>query len=290
VKLQNSFILLFASALLFTGCSTKIDLYKYKDVSSVQILDESKANHIVLKPKLSQNIIVDSGRWTSFKGAMRDHFLAKNDQDSIFIIDENGSYKLRLTLQNLESNKQFHPSVFVKNIKEEGGGHYTNPYWSYTVSTMITAQLSLPDGKKKYFEASNRNSFSITSDYPEEVSRDRYLICVNGALDKVQRQLANELAPEGLIISKKVAIDDKDDYIFMVNMGHIEGLRPEQSLRVSKEVIMKNEIDAHTVINKVHIGKATVSNQVMLHHAWIVLDNSDHNSLIEVGDIVRAEY
>ncbi len=113
--------------------------------------------------------------------------------------------------------------------------------WSYTVSSMVTAQLSAPDGKKKHLEALNRDSFSITSYYPEEVSRERYLLCVNGALDKVQRQLANELAPEGLIISKKVAINDKDDYIFMVNMGHFEGLRPEQTLSVSKEVIMKNE-------------------------------------------------
>jgi len=155
---------------------------------------------------------------------------------------------------------------------------------------MVTAQLIAPDGKKKYFEASNRDSFSIASYYPSDVPREKYLLCVYGALDKIQTQLANELAPEGLIISKKVAIDDKNDYIFMVNMGRLDGLRPEQTLSVSKEVIMKNEIDAHTVVNKVRIGKATVSNQVMPHHAWIVLENSDHNSIIEVGDIVRVEY
>lgn len=287
---QNSLFLALVSALLLSGCSTKIHLYKYKDVSSVQILDENKANYRVAKPKLSQSIIVDTGRWSSFSDGMRDHFLAQNDQDNIFVIDDNGSYKLRFTLQNLESTKKFSPSVFVKNEKEKGGGHYSDPYWSYSVSSMVTAQLSAPDGKKKYFEASNHDSFSITSYYPSEVSREKYLLCINSTLDKIQTQLANELAPEGLIISKKVAIDDKNDYIFMVNMGHIEGLRPEQTLSVSKEVIMKNEIDAHTVVNKVRIGKATVSNQVMLHHAWIVLDNSNHNLLIEVGDIVRAEY
>lgn len=290
MRRQNSFILALASTLLFAGCSTKIDLYKYKDVSSVQILDENKVNYRILKPKLSQNIIIDTGRWSLLSDGIRDHFLAQNDQDNIFVIDENGSYKLRFTLQNLESSKKFYPSVFVKNEKEKGGGHYSDPYWSYTVSSMVTAQLSAPDGKKKYFEASNHDSFSITSYYPSEVSREKYLLCINSTLDKIQTQLANELAPEGLIVSKKVAIDDKNDYIFMVNMGHLEGLRPEQTLNVSKELIMKNEIDAHTIVNKVFIGKATVSNQVMLHYAWIVLENANQNSLIDVGDIVRVEY
>ena len=290
MKHRNSFILAVIGIFLFTGCSTKVDLYKYKDVSSVQILDANKANYRVVKPKLSQNIIVDTGRWSSFAVSMRDHFLVQNDQDNIFVIDENGSYKLRLTLQNLESGKKFYPSVFVKNEKEKGGGHYSDPYWSYSVSSMVTAQLSAPDGKKKYFEASNHDSYSIASYYPSEVSRERYLLCVNSALDKILTQLANEVAPEGLIVSKKVAIDDKNDYIYMVNMGQVEGLRPEQRLSVSKEVIMKNEIDAHTLVNKVRIGTATVSDQIMPHYAWIVLNNSDHNALIEVGDIVRVEY
>jgi len=290
VKQLNNLIGLSLALFILGGCSTKVDLYKYKDVSSVQILDDNKANYKVIKPRLSQNIIVDSGRWVSFSNGMRDHFLAQNDRKTIFVIDDNGSYKLSLSLQNLESSRSFHPSVFVKNKKEEGGGHYSDPYWSYSLSSRVTAQLSTPKGQKKYFEASSNDSFSITSNYPSEISREKYLLCVNSALDEILIQLANEVAPEGLIVSKKVAIDDKNDYIYMVNMGHIEGLRPEQRLSVFKEVIMKNEIDAKTLVNKIRIGTATVSDQIMPHYAWIVLDNSDHNSLIEVGDIIRVEY
>jgi hypothetical protein len=187
VKHRNSFIvgLWYIS---ITGCSTKVDLYNYKDVSSVQILDDNKANYKIIKPKLSHNIIVESGQWSSFAGGIRDHFLAQNDQDALFIIDENESHKLQLTLQNLESSKKFYPAVFVKNEKEKGGGHYSDPYWSYTVSCMVTAQLIAPDGKKKYFEASNRDSFSIASYYPSDVSLKVSLI-VYGALDKIQTQL-----------------------------------------------------------------------------------------------------
>ncbi|MBN2870927.1 MAG: hypothetical protein JXK04_08240, partial [Campylobacterales bacterium] len=96
--------------------------------------------------------------------------------------------------------------------------------------------------------------------------------------------------PEGLIISKKVSVKDPDDFIFMANMGLGNGLRPEQKVVVYKEVVQKNEIDAKTLSNKIRIGTATVSNQVSLEHAWIVMDDFDHNTLVDVGDIVRPQY
>jgi hypothetical protein len=87
-----------------------------------------------------------------------------------------------------------------------------------------------------------------------------------------------------------VALDDDEDYIFMVNMGKEEGLYEGQTLQMYKEVIFKDEIDAKMINNKVRIGTAKVSDQIMPHYAWIVMDDSDQNRLIEVGDIIRPMY
>lgn len=283
----NKFLLPLLALFFFGGCATKIDLYKYKDISSAQIVDEDKANYKVVKHKLNPNIAVDGGEWHRFEDSMRDYFLANNDRKSIFDIDEKDAYILRLNLQNLESSRKFHPSEFVKTKK---GGYTTKAYWSYTVSSAVTAELRGTDGKKKFFDASDSYSYSINSNNPSVVPREKYLKSLQDTMDSLLNKIANELAPEGLIVSKKVAIDDDEDNIFMVNMGSYDGLRREQRVIVYKEFIFKNEIDAETVSNKVLIGGARVSDQIMPHYAWIVLDDAAHNSVIEVGDIIRPVY
>lgn len=271
--------------LLLVGCSTKIDLYQYKDVSSVAIVDEEKANYKVQKPRLSANLLVE-GRY-DYADTIRDAFLARNDRSSIFLINEENAYTLRLTLQNLESSRQFHPPEYVKTQK---GGYYTDPYWSYTVSSVMNAELTSPAGEKRFFESSDRFSYAENGRNPRAIPREKHIRSIQNTVGKLLRQMANDLAPEGLIISKKVSVKDPDDFIFMANMGLGNGLRPEQKVVVYKEVVQKNEIDAKTLSNKIRIGTATVSNQVSLEHAWIVMDDSDHNMLVDVGDIIRPQY
>lgn len=287
MKRLNSLVSAIAGLILFTGCSTKIDLYKYKDVSSVAIVDEDKANYQVVKPGLSAKITTEEGAWRGYGDIMRDTFLVHNDRSSIFVIHEERAHTLKLKLQNLESSRKFYPSEYVKTKK---GGYYTDPYWSYSVSSVLSAELSAPDGEQRFFESSDRFSYSENSRYSRAVPREKYLQSIQNSIERLLRQMANHVAPDGLIISKKVSIKDDDDFIFMVNMGLANGLRPEQKVVVYKEVVQKNEIDAKTISNKIRIGTATVSNQVSVHHAWIVMDNSDHNTLIDVGDIIRAEY
>lgn len=285
---RNSLVALFVGIIFLGGCATKVDLYKYKDVSSTQIVDDSKANYKVVKPKLQRNIVVENYSDPSFTGTISDYFLAANNMKGIFTVMESEGYRIRLSLKNLGHTRIYHPSVLVTN-KEKS--YYTRPYVSYNVSCSATAELNAPDGKKSYFEASYGYSFSSDpNNIWGGVSRERYLEALQETLDKLLRQIGNEVAPEALIVSKKVAIDDNKDYIFMINMGSQEGIRPEQKVSLYKDVIFKNEIDGETLNNKVLIGTATVSDQVMAHYAWIVLDDDDHNTLIEVGDIVRPQY
>jgi hypothetical protein len=287
VRPLNSLALAIVAVLVLAGCSTTIDLYQYKDVSSVVIVDEDKANYKVHKPRLSSKIITTGNGWNGYADAMREVFLARNDRSSIFSISEENAYTLWLTLQNLESTKKFYPPEFIQTKK---GGYYTDPHWSYTVSSVVNAELTSPAGEKRFFESSDRFSYSENGRYPHAVQRERYLQSLRNSVEKLLRQIANHVAPDGLVISKKVSLKDPDDFIFMTNMGSANGLRPEQKVVLYKEVIQKNEIDARTLSTRLRIGTATVSDQVTPDHAWIVMDDSDHNPLIEVGDIVRAEY
>ncbi|MBN2869525.1 MAG: hypothetical protein JXK04_01055, partial [Campylobacterales bacterium] len=214
MKRLDSLIAGTLGVLLLAGCSTKIDLYQYKDVSSVTIVDEEKANYKVQKPRLSANLLVEEGY--EYADTIRDAFLARNDRSSIFLINEENAYTLRLTLQNLESSRQYYPSEYVKTKK---GGYYTDPYWSYTVSSVMSAELTSLAGEKRFFESSDRFRYAENGRYPRAVPREKHIQSIQNTVGKLLRQMANDLAPEGLIISKKVSVKDPDDFIFMANMG-----------------------------------------------------------------------
>lgn len=300
MKRRSSLLLAALGIVILGGCATtKIDLYRYKDVSSVTVVDEGKSAFQVRRPRLDPGIGVDPGRWPEFEGAMRDYFLAYNDQSRVFELDPNGSHRLKLTLHNVSMTKKFTPPKYVekkRKVKTDKGvlikdeSYYTDPYWSYGVETAIVAELSAAEGKKRFYESGYTLSYSQTGKYPADVPRSRYIESLQGSLERLHRQIANEVAPEGLIVSKKVAIDDEDDWIFMVNMGHTEGLREKQKLLIFKEIVFKDEIEAKTMMNKVRVGTATVSDQIMPHYAWVRMDDSDYNRIIEVGDIVQPRY
>lgn len=282
------------------GCATtKVDLSRYQEVPSRRIVDESKVNYQVKRPKLDPNLTVDTNGWRDFDATLRDYFLAYNDKKEVFVLDQNGSYRLKLTLHNVGANRKFTPSRYVekkRKVKTDQGSvvkdesYYTDPYWSYSVETAAVAELTAPSGEKKFFEADDATFYTITGRYPSEVVYSRYLESLQGTLAKLLKQIANEVAPEGVVVGKKVAIDDHEDSIFRINMGRREGLREGQKLLVFKELVYKDEVNAKTVTEKVRIGTATVSDQVMEHYAWMIMDDEDHNNAIDTGDIVRPRY
>ncbi|HQS65715.1 MAG TPA: hypothetical protein PLM93_00830 [Sulfuricurvum sp.] len=300
MKQLNSLYILSGTLLLLSGCATtKVDLYKYKDISSINILDNNKENYKVIHPDLNANVKIESNGWSDFTLTMRDYFLAYNDEKKVFKLDQNGSYKLKLTLHNLSSESKFTPSKYVKKlrkIKTDNGlvikdeSYYTDPYWIYFVNTAVVAELTTPDGQKKFFQADNTPSYRVISNYKSEVGRSKYVQSLQGTLTKLLKQIANEVGPEGLVISKKVSIENDEEFIFMVNMGTNEGLKEGDKLLVSKELVFKDEVDGKIITNKVRIGTATVSDQITPRYAWMMMDDEDHNSAIEVGDIIRPRY
>ena len=287
---HTSTVLVTAMALIFGGCATRVDLYDYRDVSSVNVVDLKKADYRVEPPKLNSNIEVTSYTKRGYNDYIRDAFMSENSKRRVF--DLNGaskSHHLALSLHNLEYSREYHPSRYVKTDK---GGYYTKAYWHYTFMCTIGARLLKPDGDWLNFEADQAYGFRVKAESSRggSISRDKYLDVIRSTVKELFEKIANSVAPEGLVISKKVNVEDDEDYIFLVNMGYLDGLAPEQMVFLYKSLWFKNEIDATTVMQKIFIGKATVSDQVTAHQAWIVMNDRDANVKVDVGDVIRARY
>jgi translation initiation factor 2 beta subunit (eIF-2beta)/eIF-5 len=199
----------------------------------------------------------------------------------------------------MSSNQKFTPPQYVerkRKVKTEQGSYikdesyYSDPYWTYYIQTSVVAELTSPKGEKKFFHANDNISYSIYGQYRSVIDRAKYVESIQNNLNQLFKQIANEVAPEGLVVSKKVSIKGKNDLIFLINMGKNEGLYESQKVIVYKETIFKDEIEAKTITTKVRIGTATVSNQIMDSYAWIVMDDDDHNHVIEVGDLIQPRY
>ena len=75
----------------------------------------------------------------------------------------------------------------------------------------------------------------------------------------------------------------------MINMGSMNGLYPEQKVVIYKANTFNATLGGGLVEN-LQTATGRVSNQIMPYNGWIVLDNSDYNSVVEVGDTIRLVY
>ena len=291
MKVIFSFLILLGVLVWFTGCATKIDLNRFRDVPLPSHVSQNTLNTRVIPPKLSPSMTIDAGAWSSYATAMQSYFLADNERSHIFQLDDYAGDRLHLALHDLASTKQFTPSRYIPPPpKSKGRGHYTQSYWSYYLTNSITATLSLArGGAPKYFDASSSLSYTTYGDYASEVPREKYLESIQNTLNNLLRTMANTMMPNGMIVSKKVAIDNEKEAIFMINMGSMNGLYPEQKVVIYKANTFNATLGGGLVEN-LQTATGRVSNQIMPYNGWIVLDNSDYNSVVEVGDTIRLVY
>lgn len=274
-----------------SGCATKVDLSRFRDVPLPLHVSQNNLNTRVISPKLSPSMTIDAGAWNSYAAAMQSYFLADNERAHIFQLDDYRGDRLHLALHNLASTKTFTPSRYIPPPpKSKRRGYYTQSYWNYYLTNSVTATLSLAQGgSPKYFEASTSLSYTTYGAYASEVPREKYLESLQNTLDRLLRDMANTMMPNGMIVAKKVAIDNEKEAIFMINMGSLEGIGAEQRMLLYKANTFNNTSEGR-IVDTLQSATGRVSNQVMPHNAWIVLDNQGQNNVVEVGDSVRPVY
>lgn len=288
MRLRNSLIVL-SSLLLLTGCSTKVDISKYKDVTSANVVDEIKTKYQYSPITLSADKIYinkTNSRYNEYAMFIKSSILEVLYGRNYFKpTTSNPTHEIKLNIDILDTQRKYYPSVYISTKK---GGYYTRSYYSYNVYASISLELKEANGKSTYFTAKGDSYFS---NYSRISTPKQYY---RSALEEAVREIANKIAqdntPLATIISKKVKIDDDDEWIFLINMGRNQGIYSQQNAIVYKNIIEKNQVKSQTISSKVFIDKAIVSNQVSNNEAWIVLDDEDNNHMVNIGDSVELRF
>ena len=292
MKLLKNSILFFFLLILFSGCATKIELSEYRDISSVNILDEDDVSKIYKTPIINlENIKVISTKYNKF--ILNDIIGAIHTSKIIKIKDsESSDYSIEINLDSVDLKASYTKRRWISTGKDRHGnltGYYTNPYWTYRVYALIYAKVV--DNKTKEIYAYSENgyyTFRTTGYNRRAIQSNEYKKAISDANKKLINAIANEIIPKARIISTKVNLDDDEDYIFLINMGLNHGVKSQQKSKVFKTIIEKDQINGKTIKNSIYIDDATVSNQVSSNNAWIVLDDEDNNKRIRVGDEVKV--
>lgn len=285
--LLNSFITL-SSFILLTGCSTKIDLNEYKDVSSVNTIEEVQSKYTYKPLTLSKNNVEVNGNnsYKDYFSNSKNTLLSFSYQRNFFKpTKEKSTHKMSLSIDTLDTQREYIPSRYIKT---KDGGYYTRAYYAYDVFSSLSLELIDENGISNYFTAQGSTRFTHYSRI--NTPKKYYIDAISYAIWSLTSKIANSITPRATIISKKINIDDDDEYIFLINMGKNQGVYSQQSAKVYKETIEKNQVKAITMKSNVFIDKAIVSNQVMANSAWIVLDEEDNNPLINIGDTVELNF
>ncbi len=278
--------LLLLSLFLFGGCATKVDLFEYRDVSSVNVVDVSAQQYRVVIPKLDPQLAVKVTPKGGYSDYIANAFLSQNRVFN-FAEKSTDTYRIALQLYNLDVEKRYYKRKFVET-KE--GGYYTKPYWKYTVISEMGLTLYNPDGSvRSVFNRNGSYTYRVDGHRQAAVVRSSYLKAIDSAVGSLNWDVANEMAPEGFVIAKKVHVEDEEDQIFMINMGRVNGLYREQRLAIYKNVIETDGVKGRPMDAKVFVGYARISNQIAADHAWVVMDDEDNNARVSVGDVVRAK-
>ena len=282
-----SSIITISSLLLFTGCSTKVDISKYKDVTSAHVVDEIKAKYRYSPLTLSSNkIYTHKSNYNDYDTFIKSSILEVLYGRNYFKpTHENPTHEITLGIDFLDTQREYNPSIYIETKK---GGYYTRSYYSYNIHASISLELKDKNGQSTYFTAKGDSYFT---NYNRINTPKRYYInALEEAIMIASNKIAQDNTPLATIISKKVKIDDDDEYIFLINMGREQGVYSQQKATVYKNIIEKNEVKSQTINSKVFLDKAIVSNQVSTNEAWIVLEEEDNNKLVNIGDSVELHF
>lgn len=281
-------IILFITIMfIFVGCGTKISLKEYKDISSVNIISNDGIKF--KKPTISNNTIhitSDNSNYNTYFNITKRLLLERFSKRNYFDIKQvQSNYTININIASLDTLKRYHRARFIETKK---GGYYTEPFWTYNVSVVMSAKMIDDNGKYSYF--TSRESVRMSGETKYSIPASIYIDVINNAVMNLVNKIAQEITPDATIISQKVHIEDKEDKIFLINMGIDYGLRQNQRVKVYKPTIEKNEITSGTMMSRIFIGWGRVSDQVLMNESWIVLDDEDNNNIINIGDKVEIIY
>lgn len=288
------YVLIGLFAFIIGGCAVKVDLQEYKDVSSVNFVNEKTSQFEYKTPKLNPKLSLSEN--SNYSKYAYNSLMSLLSSSNIFEFNEyeKNAYSLEVKCDFYDFEKTYNPSKFIRTGKDlktgQEKGYYTKPFWEITTSVKVTTILkNNANGSSKFYSNSGRNYYTVEASSWSSISASEtsYNQAIDQAMSKTLMQIGNDILPRAIVISSKVNIDDADDYIFLINMGSNHGIKAQQKATVFASNIEKDQTKSKTINSDEFIGSARVSNQISRDNAWIVMDDEDNNKKVKVGDEVK---
>ncbi|WP_456480661.1 hypothetical protein [Nautilia sp.] len=302
------FFFFLLTVLLFSGCSSKINLAEYRPYYapknknvSVSFKPSVKKVSIVKFPayyfkgmELSEtatytlNSMLQTSKFVKIlriigkekiKEEIKAAEIAKETESDI-----GADYLLEGKILNATYTSRYHRG-FYYYIKTPHGKirKYSPPYYSYSSCTEINVKiLKLPSLQNEY----DRN-FRKCAYFSDNVSYSKfYPNLVTESLKKTVKEAFESLkkffAPKGYIYEVR---KNGDDLIAKITLGKNQGMYEGLKLKIYR--LRKDPVTGD--IEKYSIGEGKVSNLIFENTCWITVDLKE-NRHIEIGDMVIPDF
>jgi len=303
------FFFFLISFLLFSGCSSKINLADFRPVFAPKneaapsnFSPQIKKVSIVKFPKYKLRYLELSNTATSKLSSFLQNSrfvkvlriispskineeikaaeLAKETNSSI-----GADYLIKGNILNVSYTPTYHKGYYyyIKNKQGQKIRKYSPPYYSYTACTQINIQiLNLPQLQNVYdqiFQKCSylRDNISFQRFYPNLVIRS-----LNKTIESGFDSLKKFFAPKGYIYEVR---KNGDDLIAKITLGANQGMY--EGLKLDIYELKKDPVTGD--IEKYKIAEAEVSNIIFDNSCWIIVD-LDNNQKLEIGDMAVPNF
>lgn len=302
------FLFFLLPALLFLGCSNKINLADYRpyyvpknSAAPSNFSPKIKKISMVKFPKYRfRHVDVSSDTFYTLKNLLSSSRFVKilrvitpdkiNEEVKAAEIsketdsDLGADYIIKGRIVNVTYTPFYHKGYYYY-IKTKNGKKlkYSPPYYSYEACTQLHIDvLALPDLNNALSE-----NFQACSSFSDTVSYKRFypnLIIKSSskAAEYAYSSLKRFFAPKGYIYEVKT---DGDDLIAKITLGKNQGMYEGLKLNIYR--LQKDPVTGE--IEKYKIGEGTVSNIIFDNSCWIKTDLND-NAKLEIGDMVIPDF
>lgn len=101
-------------------------------------------------------------------------------------------------------------------------------------------------------------------------------------------KIKNQFAPTGYVLEHRIY--DKNDHIFLVNMGKVVGVKPKQKVQFIKVEQRKNPITRELSTRTITVGEGQICEQLTDSDSFVVVKDKDVIDKIKLGDMVKVVY
>ena len=135
----------------------------------------------------------------------------------------------------------------------------------------------------------NFGGISIGGEQVAGTDRDDGLVRKAGedAIDNIKAEIQNIFAKQGYIMEKRIF---KKKSIFKINLGSSDGIAQGDKFEIIGQFENQNSINNQVEVEKRIIATGKISDIIDPKNAWIIIDDSENNDKIRLGDAVKIKY